>query len=239
MLCDETLERKSLRVEAIYALILIEHDLFGKPIFTFPYRALVRPVRAQFHAAKAQFAAGKTRCKNAECEKKFTPVDHELQRIFRRERDRKKLSLRQKSVGVVDNIDHEFVGWARRDTRHGKIESRIVTSSWVPQVGAKDEVAIGRLKIEDQGFAVAKSVEGAHNVDRDQRGVGIGSFRTVIEVPGDRLAGPRSLGKRTEFFRMCDNFAFAESRFAAGQKDSRGLQFGQSTPSARFQIGLH
>ena len=38
---------------------------------------------------------------------------------------------------------------------------------------------------------------------------------------------------------MRDNVAFAELRLAAGQKDTRGLQLGQSAPLARFQIGPH
>ena len=116
----------------------------------------MRLARAQFHAAKAQFAAGKSRCKNAKCQKQFAPVDHELQRAFSCRRERRKVPLRQISVGVVDNVDHESVCWVRRDMRHGEIESRFVVSGRVPQIGAKDEVAIGGLEIEDQGFAIAE-----------------------------------------------------------------------------------
>ena len=120
-----------------------------------PTKGLVRPERAQFHPAKAQFAAGKTRCKNTESQKKLAPVDHELQRAFSCKRDWRKVSSRQTSVGVVDNVDREFVRWVRRDTRHGKVESRFVVSCRVPQMGTEDEVAISSHKIEDQGFAIA------------------------------------------------------------------------------------
>src|SRR5580704_826254 len=126
---------------------------------------LVQPERAQFHPANAQFTAGKTCCKNSKGQKKFAPIDHELQRAFSCRRDWRKVSLRQTSAGVVDNVDREFVRGVRHDSRHGKVESRLVVSCRVPQMGTENEVAISSLKIENQCFAIAESAAGAHNVD--------------------------------------------------------------------------
>src|SRR5580704_17324049 len=95
-------------------------------LLCFVTKRLVRPERAQFYPANAQFAAGKTCCINTEGQKKLAPVDHELQRAFSCRRDWRKISLRQTFVGVVDNVDHEFVRWVRHDSRDGKAESRFV-----------------------------------------------------------------------------------------------------------------
>jgi len=70
-------------------------------------------------------------------------------------------------IGDVDNIDREFVNWPGTNTHHDEIETCFVVSPATIDRGTKDEVAIRRLEIEDQGSAITDSAAMGQNLDRD------------------------------------------------------------------------